>query len=104
MTAGDVFSNMCLPVTGSIDIIPAVGVQVMISFVAVSSTNLLHFGGTNAVGTTAAYRTGYGAGTTTEVQAIQNSFNMKMFITNSQYFSLICDAGTHNMSYSGIEM
>lgn len=106
MAAGDIFSNMSIPITGTVDVQPAAGVQVMISFIGGSATGaqFLHFGGKNAVGNTGTYDTGYGAGNTTELRTIQTSFNMKMFITNSQYFILIADAGTHNMSYSGIEI
>jgi len=108
MASGDVFANLNLPVTeGSpIDVQPAADVQICLTFIGSSNNTWLSFGGKNSVGTLAAFTTGLnGTGAVNSVIAqMSQTFNMKLFINNSQYIFFTSGDVTRNVAYSGIEI
>ena len=110
MAAGDAFVNMHIPIAAasSVDIQPAAGVQVMISFMGAGFTatawNCI-FNGKNAVGS---MQMGLATGadnTSGEIRRQIFANNSKLFINNSQYFSFSnTGAVTEHFAYSGIEV
>jgi len=107
MASGDVFANMYIPVTlGSVvDVQPAGTTQVLISFIGTNDNDDTRFSGTNAAGNTGFFVQGLGNGDhSIYVKRMINMYNMKLFITNSQYITLATEGGARFMAYSGIEI
>lgn len=108
MAAGDVFSNLNMPVTDGapVDVQPAVGVSICITFVSSQNNQYTYFGGKNSVGTLSSFTTGLnGTGARNDIIAQMNqTFNMKLFITNTQYLVFSCADTTKSLAYSGIEI
>jgi len=109
MASGDVFANLNFDVTdGSIVTVqPAVGVQICVTFVSCQNNAYLSFGGENSTGQLSDGFTsglnGTGARNVSMAQMDQ-SWNIKLFINNSQYLYFRCSDTTRDFAYSGIEI
>jgi hypothetical protein len=104
MAAGDIFANMYINLgAATFDIQPAVGTNVLITWVACSNhaNNRLLF--KNSSGSMEMPDI-TGTSTTTEMRKFSGLKNMKCFITNSQYLAFQGVGGGSWFSYSGIEV
>jgi|TARA_R110000823_G_scaffold313212_1_gene440660 hypothetical protein len=101
MAAGDIFANASFNVgTGGTSIIPAVGVNVMLTSMGGNNVSGRVFSkGVFAIISGA----GVAAGTGAEFVKWDNTFNMKHFITNSEFIQFSASTGTMYCFYSGIE-
>tara|TARA_R110000823_G_scaffold277156_1_gene395711 strand:- start:818 stop:1132 length:315 start_codon:yes stop_codon:yes gene_type:complete len=103
MASGDIFANASFNVgTGGTDIIPAAGVNVMITSMGGNSGN----GRFYPKGDFAAIREGASnasSGQGAEFIQWEGNMNMKHFITNSEYIQFRASTGTMYCFYSGIE-
>jgi len=103
MTAGDIFANASFNVgTGGTSIIPAVGVNVMITSIGGNNAS----GRLYSKGVFAVLRedpAGGSGGTGNEFVGWEGNMNMKHFITNSEFIQFRASTGTMYCFYSGIE-
>lgn len=99
MASGDVFANMYLPIAGgsTVAVQPAAGVSVVITCITGGGPGVARIRGTNAAGSTADLKTAI-------VEYQISIWNMKLFINNSQYITLIPDGAAVDYAYSGIEL
>jgi len=112
MAAGDVFADMAVVVAaGNVDVQPAVGVQACITFIGGDTLAASYAGFSSKNVTTgnviSRFEVGAAGGNdkTVETRRMVNTYNMKLFITNTQILRLhMAGAGTANMAYSGIEI
>ena len=104
MATGDVFADHYTAVVlAGIDIQPAAGVQVLISYITANDANTrIRF--KNSTGTFDAF---VPTGTTSDnsMPAGRMNQNMKLFLTNTEYINLgSSSATTRYVAYSGIEI
>ncbi len=110
MAAGEAFVNMHIPIAAasSVDVQPAAGVQVCITFIGCGFSGTAwncHWYGKNAVGS---HQFGLSSGNDNNSGEMRRQLagnNMKLFINNSQYFSF-SNAGAvpEYFAYTGIEL
>lgn len=103
MAAGDVFSDHYFPATtAGVDVQPAAGVQVMITFIT-ANTNNTRLVMKNSSGSFNAY-VPTGTASSDAMTDGRINFNMKLFLTNSEYIQFKPSSGTYYFAYSGIEI
>jgi len=107
MAAGDAFVDMQLnATTAGTDLVPAVGVTAMITFIACDGPSVELYGVTYA-DSSSAYKMfmSDGAGTVTDEMAKWITIqNMRLIINNAQNLKFVGVTSTRNVSYSGIEI
>ncbi len=102
MASGDVFADMYTS-SSNFSVQPAAGVQVMITQIFTSNSGSGNFYPQNGSGSFKAQFDGGGAGASYGLAFFFNGGNNKIFITNSEYFSLR-SAGALGFAYTGVEM
>lgn len=103
MASGDVFSDHYFPATtAGVDVQPAAGVQALITLIA-ANTNNTRLVMKNSSGSFNAY-VANGTSSSDAMTDGRNNFNMKLFLTNTEYIAFKPSSGTYYFAYSGIEI
>lgn len=103
MAAGEVFSNVNIPLTSDgTTIRPAINVEIMLSGVFGTSDQPI-FQTINATGTSANMFSGSVSGATAEARYM--GLNIKLFFTNTEYFRFVVNPGqTGVIGYTGMQL
>jgi len=104
MASGDIItSSYNSTTTGGYTVQPAVGVNIMITAMW-STAGYIEWRPTNSSGSSAMAMSGTNGKTSATTYVSDFGGNLKLFFTNSEYFSLYSISGTQASGYSGIEI
>jgi hypothetical protein len=90
--------------TAGFDLVPAASAKVMITFIAGSSTNCQLNGGMTTSSLYPIIGAGLGTSATTKFAEWFGNHNMKLFINSTESVHFNTASGSHQFSYSGIEI